>query len=106
MAVRLFVLACVGLLLLASSVAHAQRAPGRPKPAGKTGQLVVRVTTDDADVLVDGASVGRSPLAGPLTLPVGVHSLKVLKAGFAEYLDTVKIGTNETTTVEVDMFPL
>jgi hypothetical protein len=100
---RLFVIAC--LLLGTITSAHAQ-ARGKKRPVKpRTGQLVVTVTTDGADVLVDGASVGLSPLPGPLELSVGVHALKVEKEGYAEYLDTVKIGTNETTTVEVDLLP-
>jgi hypothetical protein len=101
---RLFVL---GLLLcfVGTSDALAQKSKKRPAPRVKTGQLVLTVTTEGADVQVDGASVGASPLPGPLTLPVGVHALKVTKDGYAEYLDTVKIGTNETSTVEVDLLP-
>jgi hypothetical protein len=82
------------------------RLPGaRLDHGGPRGQLVVTVTTEGADIQIDGASVGLSPLPAPLNLPVGVHALKVQKEGYAEYLDTVKIGTNETTTVEVDLLP-
>ncbi len=103
----------LALLVLAPAAALAQ-APGKPgkpvtqapgKAKGRTGKLEVAVAVAGAEIFIDGAPVALSPMAGPLTLAVGTHSLKVAKAGYAEFLDTVKIGTNETTTVEVDLLP-
>ncbi len=81
-----------------------KKSPRKPAPA-RTGTLQVKVTVDGAEIELDGAPVATSPMTAPLTLPVGTHALKVSKAGHAEFLDTVKIGTNQTTVVEVDLLP-
>jgi hypothetical protein len=74
-------------------------------PAVRHGKLSLQVSVPGADVEVDGNPVGTTPLAEPLTLTVGTHALKVSRSGYAEFLDTVKIGTNQTTTLEVELLP-
>jgi hypothetical protein len=91
-------------VLLSPRDVHAQKKARKP-PAPRTGLLQVKVTVDGATVAVDGDPLGTSPLAQPIKLTVGSHALKVSKPGYAEFLDTVKIGTNQTTTLEVELLP-
>lgn len=89
------------LLLIGLSIAlmGARRAP-------RTGTLQIQSLTVDAEVLVDGESVGRLPFDGPITLPTGRHTLKVIKPGHADYIDTFKITRRKTTTLEIDLLPI
>jgi hypothetical protein len=50
-----------------------------------TGELTIAANQPDADVSIDGASVGKVPLAGPIRLDAGNHKLKVAKAGFEPF---------------------
>jgi hypothetical protein len=104
----LAVLIC-GLFVFATVMPAAYAQGGKKKkaaaPAVRNGKLAVKVTVEGAAVEVDGAPVGTSPLATPLVLTVGTHTLKVSRSGYAEYLDTVKVSTNQTTTVEVELLP-
>jgi hypothetical protein len=91
-------------LLFAPRDLLAQKKARKP-PAPRTGLLHVKVTVTGATVAVDGDELATSPLAKPIQLPVGTHAIKVSKPGYAEFLDTVKIGTNQTTTLEVELLP-
>lgn len=59
--------------------------------------LELTVLPRDAEVMVDGRSVGRAPLAMPIYLDPGAHSLRVQLAGYAPVDKTVdaKAGTRE-----------
>ena len=71
-----------------------------PAPIPIVGSLVVSGAPIMADVELDGKNVGRMPLdlAGVLE---GSHTLKVSKAGYADYTQTVVISENKVTTVNV-----
>jgi hypothetical protein len=70
-----------------------------------TGLLELNSTTEGADVMVDGAPVGKIPLAEPVKLPVGQHTLKMTLQGYTEYLDVFTIQRNKTTTLDIDLLP-
>ena len=74
----------------------------RPKAA----KLAVN-TDDGADVLVNGRSVGVTPLAEPIALPAGSHFVAVTlngTRGYAEEL-ALKRGEKRTLDVELDTTP-
>ncbi len=48
---------------------------------GKIGSAVVTVDSDGAEVFVDGASVGQSPLAGPIFFDPGPRTIVIRKEG-------------------------
>lgn len=50
----------------------------------KLGRLQIVVTPEDAVVLVDGKEVGKSPLADPVYVEPGEHSVVAKKQGFRE----------------------
>jgi hypothetical protein len=101
-------LVVLAMLVAPAAPAHAQggaKKAKKPAAAPRTGLLHVKVTVDGATIEVDGSEAGTSPLEAPIRLTVGAHAVKVSKGGYAEYLDTVKIGTNQTTSLEVDLLP-
>ncbi len=53
--------------------------------AAKTGALSVHVEEAGADVQLDGMSLGTSPIAALLRVPVGPHAVRVAKAGFLPF---------------------
>jgi PEGA domain len=89
---------CVG------SVASAERAHDA---AAKAGGLVVESATAGAEVFIDGERVGAIPLGAPLTtLAPGEHTIKVVKPGFAPYIDVFKIDRKKPTRVQVELVPV
>jgi len=98
---RLFAVSLVFLTLLGVSDAHAQR---RRKGRGK-GTLVLRSMTDGATVQVDGQEVGTTPVADPIPLPSGKHTLKMTKRGYTEYIDVFTIHSGKSTELDIDLLP-
>jgi len=72
-------------------------------PALLHGSLRLDIALAGAEVVLDGRSFGRTPLAGPINgLTMGEHSLKVTSPLITDYFTFVKILPNKTTTVRVD----
>ena len=67
--------------------------------ANQTGALVVRVADSPAQVEVDGHVVGTSPIP-PHRVAVGPHKVRVTKAGFLPYEQTVNVGAAASVTVD------
>jgi hypothetical protein len=73
-------------------------------PVVGAGTLEVSSATAGAEVFIDGERVGTIPLAAPLTtLAPGEHTIKVVKPGFAPYIDVVKLDRKKPTRVEVEL---
>jgi hypothetical protein len=70
----------------------AETAPDEPKTA-----LRITSTPDDAQVRIDGAEAGRTPLN--LTLVPGKHEISVSKAGYSDWNKSLDLGAS-TVTVE------
>lgn len=92
--------AAVLLSMLTPLDAAAQRRRKRP-----SGTLVLRSMTDGAQVQVDGKDVGVTPLAEPVTLPAGKHTLKMTKRGYTEFLDVFTIQAGKPTELDIDLLP-
>jgi hypothetical protein len=60
-----------------------------------TGMLLVAVNEPGADVYVDGAFVGKSPLADPIRLSVGDHRVDVKLDGFAPAAVQLNLASRE-----------
>ena len=101
-------------LLLASSAALAKKEHGkrgeRP-PAEETTDsptgfaLDVKCTPGGADVLVDGDKVGVAPMDKPVPVKEGSHTIKVLRLGYAPFLDTFST-KKRVTRLEVELVPV
>ncbi len=68
------------------------------------GSMSVEVPVTGADVVVDGRSVGRTPLDRPISgLSPGVHRLRIAREGFSEFTEEVPVRFQQTTRVMVDL---
>ncbi len=67
--------------------------------ASSQGQLTVTGNVDDAEVFVDGKSVGRTPLIA-LKLPAGSHRVQVKKEGYDTYRTNVEITSSRLASLE------
>jgi hypothetical protein len=68
----------------AANASHPRRADaekGLLEARGKIGRIQVTVDLPDADIFLDGKKIGTSPLAEPLDVSVGSHSLEAKKPG-------------------------
>ncbi|RYG80925.1 PEGA domain-containing protein, partial [bacterium] len=65
--------------------------------------LDVAVDVAEADVFVDGAPMGRSPLASALLLDAGDHHVEVQKRGYESARSSVTLGTGETRRIALHL---
>jgi len=84
---------------------NAARQVVRKLLAAKQGALDLMANETGADVVVDDALVGVTPLDAPIKLPQGPHRLTVAKAGFINQRQDVEIRPNETVGVSVRLTP-
>lgn len=91
------------ILLFAIPEAEAQRRKHRRR--GGFGLLEINSMTKGATVQVDGKEVGTIPLARPIKLRAGKHTLKITKRGYTEYLDVVTIRRKRKKTEDIDLLP-
>ena len=73
-----------------------------PAPTPMVGTLVVTATPIMADVAIDGKAVGRAPIELSDML-VGSHTLKISKAGYNDYTQSVVIAEGKITTVNATL---
>jgi hypothetical protein len=90
--------AVLGALVALSATAHAKKAPSTT--------LDVQVSVPGADIVLDGVAQGRSPLAKPIQVKPGSHTVKVSKPGHAEFIDVVEVAAGKGAVVEVDLLAL
>ncbi|MBK8009930.1 MAG: PEGA domain-containing protein [Deltaproteobacteria bacterium] len=71
----------------------------------RSGLLSVSVSEEGATVKVDGAIVGVSPLAEPVSVAGGLHELSVEKEGFIVFRSDVNIAEGKTVDVHAGLIP-
>jgi hypothetical protein len=76
-----------------------------PLLAEQQGMLLVRTAEEGAEVLVDEALLGSTPLPAPLKLSRGAHRLQVRKDGFIAASRPVRIEPEQVTLEEVALVP-
>lgn len=74
--------------------------------ASRTGTVLVRSSTTGALVIIDDREVGQVPMQLPLALRAGVHTIKVTRPGFSDYLDTFNIKPRQDLVLEIDLLPV
>jgi hypothetical protein len=67
------------------------------------GTLTINVNEPDADVELDGKSLGRSPLAGAKKVALGSHAVRVTKPGFEPYEKEVAISSEQALALDVTL---
>lgn len=71
----------------------------------KAATLEIMSMTAGADIYVDDKLVGKVPLAQPLELTPGTHTIRLQKRGFTPFVDTVRIGAGKQEEIEADLVP-
>jgi hypothetical protein len=85
---------------------HPERPPAEETTDSPTGfALDVKCTPGGADVLVDGDKVGVAPMDKPVPVKEGSHTIKVLRLGYAPFLDTFST-KKKITRLEVELVPV
>ncbi|WP_243031034.1 PEGA domain-containing protein [Thermus altitudinis] len=73
-------------------------------PEPRQGTLVISSTPSGAEVYVEGALRGRTPLS--LSLPEGRYQVELRLAGYETYRATVQVRRGETTRLDVRLNPV
>ena len=73
--------------------------------APKTGWLSIRVSEPGAEVDVDGASIGSSPVPALKRVAVGTHAVHITKAGFQPFDVSTNVPADDKSVVEVTLAP-
>jgi hypothetical protein len=68
-------------------------------------QLSIDVNEPGAEVFVDDAKVGVSPLPGPVSVSVGERRIRATKAGFADGRDALELKSGATGKVSLKLVP-
>ncbi|HEY1692744.1 MAG TPA: PEGA domain-containing protein [Polyangiaceae bacterium] len=68
-----------------------------------TVPMTLVVSEPGAEIWIDDALVGRSPLTGPISLDMGTRRLRVRKDGFRVLEEEFPVGGSAATTVEVKL---
>ncbi|HEX8793472.1 MAG TPA: PEGA domain-containing protein [Polyangiaceae bacterium] len=74
--------------------------------APKTGWLSIRVSEPGAEVDVDGASIGNSPVPALKRVAVGTHAVHVTKAGFQPFDASANVPADDKAVIEATMAPV
>jgi PEGA domain len=83
---------------LEKSIAVLQSGQNLPKGSCDTAQLIVRSNVADDMVSVDGKSMGRSGQT-PYSVCAGTINVKVNKAGYLDFEQSISLAVGETKTV-------
>jgi hypothetical protein len=73
----------------------------RARVAERSGFLSLRVEPDGAEVFVDGAAFGVAPVPALRRVNAGKHEIRVVKAGFEPFLQTVQVASDGKAVVSV-----
>ncbi len=69
---------------------------------GFTAALTFKVNEPDAEVVIDGETVGKSPLGAPTITDIGEHTVQVHKAGFGDYTKTLQVSGAQSIDVQLE----
>jgi len=70
----------------------------------QSGIVKLDISEEGADVSLDGNTVGVSPLKS-LQVPAGPRDIRVVKAGFIDWVKTIQVSPKNVMTVDVTMIP-
>ena len=68
-----------------------------------TGAIAIKSTEADATITIDDKEIGKTPLAKPLRMNIGTHSVSVTKAGFEPFSKQAIIAGNDQVTVDATL---
>lgn len=70
-----------------------------------SGYISVYTNPPWVTIYIDGIERGVTPRNNQFKLSPGVHSLRLIKTGFPEYIDTFTIGSSDTLTKRIRLEP-
>lgn len=70
---------------------------------GSVARLAIATELPGAEVLIDGAVAGMTPLLGPLKVTPGGHRLELRRAGYASVFRDVTLGDGDAITVKEEL---
>jgi hypothetical protein len=82
-----------------------RRDTAKPLASGYRGVLVLNSSPEGAEVMVNGSTVGRTPLVID-DLPVGSRAVVVRREGYSSWSSSVRIVANERTIVSATLVPM
>jgi hypothetical protein len=94
------------LALLSALATQPARADGNGLPEGAASGVNIKCTPAEAEVFIDGDSVGKTPLGKVLPLTVGEHTIRVSRPGFTPYIDVFKAKSAQVTKLDVELVPI
>jgi hypothetical protein len=89
----------------ADAVAAGAHLPLSPIFADRQGTIVVKVSEEGADVVIDDEQRGVTPFEAPITLGGGSHLVVVKKEGFIAYRQTVRVEKGSAQNIDVTLRP-
>lgn len=75
------------------------------KLEGRLANIALSTATPDADVLVDGAPVGRTPLAAPISVTPGAHTISLRRPGYFPAQQALTLGEGVRADVALTLSP-
>jgi hypothetical protein len=69
---------------------------------GRLAHLALKTKLPGADVMVDGQSVGKTPLAASLSLAPGVHTVELRRSGYVTAKQDVTLGDGANGEIALD----
>lgn len=72
---------------------------------GKIGRLLLDVQPEGAEVRIDGGAVMRAPIAAPVLLATGTHTLEVTHPGYTPVTRQVELGAGAVDKLDVRLEP-
>lgn len=72
-------------------------------PSDEVGTVTFLVSERNADVMVDGRRVGRSPISEPLRMRAGPHEVLVMKPGFLPYKKKIDVPAGGEQRLQVQL---
>jgi hypothetical protein len=68
-------------------------------------QVTIDVSEPGADIYIDDAKVGVSPLPAPVSAPVGERHIRVSKVGFADARETIELKAGASGRIALKLAP-
>ncbi|MSP60173.1 MAG: PEGA domain-containing protein [Myxococcales bacterium] len=68
--------------------------------------LTVECAPPGADVFVDGQMIGNAPIEMPVPVTAGDHTIKVVKLGYAPFIDVFSAKTKKVVKLEIELVPI
>lgn len=72
----------------------------------RVGELSISSSVPGATVIVAGLQVGRTPIAEPILLDAGTHTLRVFKEGYVPFETQIPLAGRQKRTLQVDLHAL